>query len=178
MSAPIFKNRFAGKVLVVTGAAQGIGRAVALRAVAEGGQVVFVDRADFVGDVAKEAKSRRAAAFNADLETHEGAAAAMRHAAAIITEEGCGNPDTDICMNAKNLEEAGVRTVVIGNEVAGQDGSSQGLADVVREMDAYVSCGNINEVVVLPPMERVIGDIRAIASDLIGEAGAPFGTAA
>lgn len=83
---------------------------------------------------------------------------------AIITEEGCGNPDTDICMNAKNLEEAGIRTVVIGNEVAGQDGSSQGLADVVPQMDAYVSCGNINEVVVLPPMERVIGDIRAIAN--------------
>jgi dihydroxycyclohexadiene carboxylate dehydrogenase len=81
MSAPLFKGRFAGKVLVVTGAAQGIGRAVALRAVAEGGQVLFVDRADFVGEVAKEAKSRRASAFNADLETHEGAAAAMRHAA-------------------------------------------------------------------------------------------------
>lgn len=81
MSAPLFKGRFAGKVLVVTGAAQGIGRAVALRAVAEGGQVLFVDRADFVGEVAKEAKSRRAAAFNADLETHEGAAAAMAHAA-------------------------------------------------------------------------------------------------
>jgi len=81
MSAPIFKNRFAGKVLVVTGAAQGIGRAVALRAVAEGGQVVFVDRADFVGEVAAEANSRKAAAFNTDLETHEGAADAMRFAA-------------------------------------------------------------------------------------------------
>lgn len=81
MSAPIFKNRFAGKVLVVTGAAQGIGRAVALRAIAEGGRVLFVDRADFVGEVAAEAKSRKAVAFNADLETHEGAAAAMQCAA-------------------------------------------------------------------------------------------------
>ncbi len=41
-------QRFAGKVMVVTGAAQGIGRAVALRAAAEGGKVLFVDRADFV----------------------------------------------------------------------------------------------------------------------------------
>lgn len=81
---------------------------------------------------------------------------------AIITEEGCGNPDTDICLNAKNLERAGIKTVVIGNEVAGQNGSSQGLADVVPEMDAYVSCGNINELVTLPKMDRVIGDIRAI----------------
>lgn len=81
MSAPLFKNRFAGKALVVTGAAQGIGRAVALRAVQEGGQVLFVDRADFVAEVAAEAKSRKAAAFTADLETCEGAEAAMRFAA-------------------------------------------------------------------------------------------------
>jgi len=83
---------------------------------------------------------------------------------AIITEEGCGNPDTDICMNAKNLELAGIRTVVVGNEVAGQNGASQGLADVTPEMNAYVSCGNINELVELPPMKKVIGDIRAIAN--------------
>ncbi|HEV7322164.1 MAG TPA: benzoate diol dehydrogenase BenD [Ensifer sp.] len=81
MSAARFDGRFAGKVLVVTGAAQGIGRAVALRAVAEGGTVVFVDRAEFVADVAAEAASDRAAAFVADLETHAGAAAAMHFAA-------------------------------------------------------------------------------------------------
>ena len=81
MSPPVFRNRFAGKVLVVTGAAQGIGRAVALRAVQEGGQVLFVDRAGFVAEVAAEAKSRKATAFTADLETYEGAEAAMRFAA-------------------------------------------------------------------------------------------------
>lgn len=75
----MFANRFAGKVLVVTGAAQGIGRSVALRAVAEGGQVLLVDRADFVSDVAKEAGDG-AAAFSCDLETHEGAAAVMQAA--------------------------------------------------------------------------------------------------
>ena len=35
MTAAVFAGRFAGKVLVVTGAAQGIGRAVALRAAAD-----------------------------------------------------------------------------------------------------------------------------------------------
>jgi dihydroxycyclohexadiene carboxylate dehydrogenase len=80
MSPARFPDRFANKVLVVTGAAQGIGRAVALRAVEEGGRVVFVDRADFVCDVAAEA-GEAAAAFSADLETYEGAAAAMRFAA-------------------------------------------------------------------------------------------------
>ncbi|MCJ1900880.1 MULTISPECIES: benzoate diol dehydrogenase BenD [Paracoccus] len=80
MTGAVFAGRFAGKVLVVTGAAQGIGRAVALRAAAEGGRVLFVDRADFVAEVAAEAGSG-AAAFTADLETWDGADAAMRHAA-------------------------------------------------------------------------------------------------
>ncbi|WP_104666492.1 benzoate diol dehydrogenase BenD [Ensifer adhaerens] len=81
MSSARFEGRFAGKAIVVTGAAQGIGRAVALRAAAEGGRVLFVDRADFVAEVAAEAGSERTAAFVADLETHEGAAAAMHFAA-------------------------------------------------------------------------------------------------
>lgn len=81
MTAPCFKGRFAGKVLVVTGAAQGIGRAVAIRAVQEGGRVVFVDRASLVADAAAEGPDTQTAAFTADLETYEGAAAAMRFAA-------------------------------------------------------------------------------------------------
>ena len=74
-------QRFAGKVMVVTGAAQGIGRAVALRAAAEGGNVLFVDRADFVCEVAAEANGADTAGFVADLETYEGAASAMAFAA-------------------------------------------------------------------------------------------------
>ncbi|TCU15630.1 dihydroxycyclohexadiene carboxylate dehydrogenase [Rhizobium azibense] len=81
MSSAHFAGRFAGKVLVVTGAAQGIGRAVALRAAQEGGEVLFVDRADFVTEVAAEAASADTAAITVDLETYEGAAAAMSFAA-------------------------------------------------------------------------------------------------
>ncbi|MBC2808542.1 1,6-dihydroxycyclohexa-2,4-diene-1-carboxylate dehydrogenase (plasmid) [Rhizobium ruizarguesonis] len=80
MSTACFANRFAGKVLVVTGAAQGIGRAVAQRAADEGGKVLFVDRAAFLADVAAEVAGADVAAFNTDLETCEGAAAAMRFA--------------------------------------------------------------------------------------------------
>jgi dihydroxycyclohexadiene carboxylate dehydrogenase len=74
-------QRFADKVIVVTGAAQGIGRGVALRAAAEGGKVVFVDRAAFVADVAAEANEGQTAALVADLETYDGAKAAMAFAA-------------------------------------------------------------------------------------------------
>ncbi|MGE8317445.1 MAG: benzoate diol dehydrogenase BenD [Comamonas sp.] len=74
-------KRFEGKVVVVTGAAQGIGRGVALGVAAEGGKVVLVDRADFVAEVAAEAGGGSAVGFVADLETYEGAQAAMAFAA-------------------------------------------------------------------------------------------------
>ncbi|MBP0633257.1 benzoate diol dehydrogenase BenD [Cupriavidus sp. AcVe19-1a] len=73
-------KRFEGKVMVVTGAAQGIGRGVALRAAAEGAKVLFVDRADFVSEVAAEAVEADTAGFIADLETYQGAASAMAFA--------------------------------------------------------------------------------------------------
>ncbi|MFP3478072.1 MULTISPECIES: benzoate diol dehydrogenase BenD [Burkholderia] len=75
-------QRFSGKVVVVTGAAQGIGRGVALRAAAEGGRVLFVDRAEFVAEVAAEAPGGNTAGFVADLETYDGAHAAMACAVA------------------------------------------------------------------------------------------------
>jgi dihydroxycyclohexadiene carboxylate dehydrogenase len=76
-----FADRFAGKILVVTGAAQGIGRGVAVRAAAEGAQVLLVDQAEFVAEVAAEIGTS-ARAFVADLEAYEGAAAAMAEAVA------------------------------------------------------------------------------------------------
>ena len=70
-------HRFDGKVVIVTGAAQGIGRGVALRVAAEGGQVLAVDRAGIVDEVAAEiqASGGTASAFQADLETFAGAQA-------------------------------------------------------------------------------------------------------
>jgi dihydroxycyclohexadiene carboxylate dehydrogenase len=72
-------NRFAGKTAVVTGAAQGIGRDVALRIAREGGGVALVDRSELVEDVRNEAEAAgaRAIAITADLETYAGATGAM-----------------------------------------------------------------------------------------------------
>ena len=72
-------GRFADQVIVVTGAAQGIGRAVAIRAASEGAQVLLVDRAEFVADVAAETGAS-ARGFVADLEHYQGAEAAMAEA--------------------------------------------------------------------------------------------------
>lgn len=74
-----FAGRFAGKVMVVTGAAQGIGAGVASRAAAEGASVVLIDRADFVTEATQAIADRggRAISHCADLETYDGAARSM-----------------------------------------------------------------------------------------------------
>uniref|UniRef100_UPI003075DD4A SDR family NAD(P)-dependent oxidoreductase n=2 Tax=Enterobacterales TaxID=91347 RepID=UPI003075DD4A len=47
-----------GKVILVTGAAQGIGRGIALRLAKEGADIALVDlKADKLSDVAKEIKA-------------------------------------------------------------------------------------------------------------------------
>lgn len=68
-------GRFDGKVVVVTGAAQGIGERAARRIGAEGGQVVLADRSDLVTGVADDVVTAggQAHAVLADLETYEGA---------------------------------------------------------------------------------------------------------
>ena len=48
----MFPGRFEGKVLVITGAAQGLGEGVATRAAREGGAVALVDRSPLVQEVA------------------------------------------------------------------------------------------------------------------------------
>ncbi|MFC7339856.1 benzoate 1,2-dioxygenase electron transfer component BenC [Saccharopolyspora griseoalba] len=70
----ITPGRFTGKVVVVTGAAQGIGERTARRVAAEGGDVVLADRSELVEGLADELAGASAVA---DLETWEGAQAAV-----------------------------------------------------------------------------------------------------
>lgn len=85
----------------------------------------------------------------------------------IITEEGFGNPDTDLMMLCKRIETYGIKTVLITDEYAGRDGGSQSLADGTPQADAIVSVGNANEVIALPTMQHVIGNIKT-AEDIAG----------
>ncbi len=78
--------RFEGQVALVTGAAQGVGRATARRLAAEGAHVVVVDRAEEQGAAVAEeirAAGGRASFVQADLETHAGAQSMVRAALAI-----------------------------------------------------------------------------------------------
>ena len=82
MGMRVFEGRFAGKVAVVTGAAQGIGRATALRLAREGGSVALVDRSELVAELRQEieAEGGKALAVTADLESYAGATSAIERA--------------------------------------------------------------------------------------------------
>jgi glycine reductase len=80
----------------------------------------------------------------------------------IISQEGFGNPDTDLIMNTKKIEQKGIKTVIITDEYAGRDGASQSLADADPLANAVVTGGNANEVIELPKLDKIIGDISVV----------------
>lgn len=75
----------------------------------------------------------------------------------LITEEGYGNPDTDLMMNCRKVTQRGTKVVIITDEFPGVDGKSYSLADITDEADTMISCGNGNVVLHFPPMDRIIG---------------------
>lgn len=82
----------------------------------------------------------------------------------IVSEEGYGNPDSDLLMICKKLEKEGIKTVLITDECSGRDGMSQPLADTAKEAIAVISTGNVSHVVTLLPADKVIGNANAIST--------------
>lgn len=80
----------------------------------------------------------------------------------IISEEGYGNPDSDLVMICKRCEQKGIKTVLITDECSGWDGMSQPLTDMAEEAVAVISTGNVSHVVELPPAKKVLGNEKAI----------------
>jgi len=109
-------------------------------------------------NVALEQKER-AATFVAQIANTLGADAA------IVAEEGYGNPDADFIGCYVALEDAGVKTVGVTNECTGRDGMSQPLVTLDEKCDAIVSCGNVSELIKLPAMEIVLGEVEALGRD-------------
>lgn len=78
----ITPGRFDGKVVLITGAAQGIGEQTARRISAEGGAVVLADRSELVKELADELATagRQTLAVTVDLEHWDGAEALAQQA--------------------------------------------------------------------------------------------------
>ena len=91
--------------------------------------------------------------------------------AVIVSEEGFGNPDADLIMNCVKNEKQGIKTVLITDEYAGQDGKSQSLADSDPLADAVVTGGNATQVIILPKMDKVIGMLDYVDVVAGGHAG-------
>lgn len=89
----------------------------------------------------------------------------------LISEEGYGNPDTDLMMNCQKVTQSGVKVVLITDEFPGSDGKSYSLADTVPEAEHIVSCGNGNVIIDFPPMERVIGTLEFVETMIGGYQG-------
>lgn len=109
-------------------------------------------------NVALEQKER-AAQFVAQIAKSLGADGA------VVAEEGYGNPDADFIACYVALEDAGIKTVGVTNEATGRDGQSQPLVTLDEKCNAIVSCGNVSELIELPPMETVLGELEALARD-------------
>lgn len=84
---------------------------------------------------------------------------------AVVAEEGYGNPDADFVGCLVALEDAGVKTIGVTNECTGRNGTSQPLVTLDEKCDAIVSCGNVSELIELPPMETVVGELQSLARD-------------
>ena len=84
---------------------------------------------------------------------------------AVLAEEGYGNPDADFIECFVALEDVGVKTVGLTNECTGRDGQSQPLVTLDEKANAIVSTGNVSELIKLPPMETVIGELQSLARD-------------
>lgn len=81
---------------------------------------------------------------------------------AIVSEEGGGNPESDLMMICEGLEDAGIKTVLMAHENCGKDGTAQGITIVSDKADAVVTAGNTNVIITLPPVDKVIGIPEAI----------------
>ena len=109
-------------------------------------------------NVAMEQKER-AALFVAQI------AKSIGLQAAVVAEEGYGNPDADFIACIAALEDAGVKTVGLTNEATGRDGASQPLVTLDKKADCIVSCGNVSTLITLPAMQTVLGELMALARD-------------
>ncbi len=90
--------------------------------------------------------------------------------AAIVAEHAYGNPDANFVSALAQLKDAGIIAVGITAECTGRDGASQPLVMLDEKADAIVSTGNVSELIELPPMKEVIGELASLNRD--GFAGA------
>ena len=90
--------------------------------------------------------------------------------AAVVAEHAYGNPDANFVATLALLKDEGILAVGITAECTGRDGESQPLVTLDEKADAIVSTGNVSQLIELPAMKEVIGELKSLNRD--GFAGA------
>lgn len=75
----------------------------------------------------------------------------------IITKEGGGHPDIDLMECCEQCELLGIKSSLINCEMLSPDGTGNPMVAFSEFANCIISVGNIEEMVDLPPVERVIG---------------------
>jgi sarcosine reductase len=117
---------------------------------------VVVGRAMWASDEDK----RRAAAFTAKL-LHQ-----LGVAGAVLGFAHGGHAVTDTALTAEACARAGIAVATLMFEMAGEDGTDFGLVQRLPSAEPLVSTGNIDDLMSLPPMDRVLG-----GSEVLGVGG-------
>lgn len=75
----------------------------------------------------------------------------------ILTKLGGGAPQADLALLAEKCEKLGMKNTIIVQEVSVDGSADAALAIATPYADAIVSAGTGDELIMLPPVKRVIG---------------------
>lgn len=83
----------------------------------------------------------------------------------IYYETGDGACDVTFFKTLACLEDCGIKTVGVANETPGHDGKTQVKVVLNEQAKSMIVTGNSENVMKLPKMDRIIGDIDSIMRD-------------
>ncbi|WP_303321999.1 glycine/sarcosine/betaine reductase component B subunit [Cloacibacillus evryensis] len=92
--------------------------------------------------------------------------ASLLHCDGVIYSQQCsGNPDVDFFKGLAGMEKIGIKTVGMTSECCGRDGTTQVKVVLDAKADAIVSTANADQILELPAMDIIIGDLESVRRD-------------
>lgn len=84
---------------------------------------------------------------------------------AIVNIKGSGNVNVDFFNSICGLEDAGIKVVGLAPVNPGRDGMSQPMSVMNPKGNALVIGGSSTQIIELPAMDTVIGDLESLVRD-------------
>ncbi|MBI4285510.1 MAG: hypothetical protein HY670_06375 [Chloroflexi bacterium] len=112
---------------------------------------------DFVGAILSRAGDTTDAGKLNKAARIAGLANLLRLDGAIVSSNAGGHHVVDFMLACQQLEKAGVKSAGIISEMAGADGSDNPFPMAVPEANSMVSTGNVEQKIVLPAVDTVLG---------------------